>query len=105
MLRIAGRAGIGEGDLAYDRPTRPGELGALEPLKEDLRDEVSTDGGGNMEVELAGVEGVKGCWPEDNMISSLSLTASLVEDSASLAAVDSRRKCLERDCELGVRLC
>lgn len=60
---MAGRGGIGDGD----RPKWPwlegaGEAAALEPLKDERRDEgLSTCGGGNMVGVLAiEVEGVRG---------------------------------------------
>jgi len=90
--RMAGRAGIGEGERA-GRVWTAGEPGGLE--NEDLRDDTSSGGGGiGMDGMVAGVEGVIGCWLGGSGISSFMI--SLVLDSASLAAVDSRRKCLIR---------
>jgi hypothetical protein len=97
---MAGRAGIGEGERA-GRVWTAGDPGGLET--EDLRDDTSNGGGGiGMDGVVAGVEGVIGCWFGGSGISSL--TTSLVLDSASLAAVDSRRKCLVRRFR-GVWLC
>lgn len=90
--RMAGRAGIGEGERA-GRVSTAGDPGGLE--NEDLRDDASNGGGGmGMDGVVAGVEGVMGCWFGGSGISSFMI--SLVLDSASLAAVDSRRKCLVR---------
>lgn len=90
--RMAGRAGIGEGERAR-RVWTAGDPGGLE--NEDLRDDASTGGGGiGIDGGFAGVEGVIGCWFCDNGNSSFVI--SLVLDSASLAAVDSRLKCLVR---------
>jgi len=48
---MAGRGGIGEGDLPY-RPWCAGEPGALDPLKEDrLEEGLSISGGGNIDVD------------------------------------------------------
>jgi hypothetical protein len=72
----------------------------LDPLKEDLLEEFSTGGGGNIEVEgvLAVVDGVIGCWLPTGRSSSLATSlVVVVTDSASLATVDSRRKCRWRD--------
>lgn len=57
--RIAGKAGMGEGDRPY-REWFAGELGAFDPLKEDLRDEgLSMMGGGNIVVDgVLGTEAV-----------------------------------------------
>ena len=89
---MAGRAGIGEGERA-GRVRTAGDPGGLE--NEDLRDEASTGGGGiGIAGVVAGVEGVIGCWLGGSGMSSFII--SLVLDSASLAAVDSRRKCLVR---------
>ena len=90
--RMAGRAGIGEGERA-GRVRTAGDPGGLE--NEDLRDEASIGGGGiGIDGMVAGVEGVIGCWFGGSGMSSF--ITSLVLDSASLAAVDSRRKCLVR---------
>jgi len=89
---MAGRAGIGEGERA-GRVWTAGDPGGLE--NEDLRDDASNDGGGiGIDGVVAGVEGVIGCWFGGGGTSSFMI--SLVLDSASLAAVDSRRKCLVR---------
>ena len=89
---MAGRAGIGEGERA-GRVRTAGEPGGLE--NEDLRDDASNGGGGiGINGVVAGVEGVIGCWFGGSGTSSFII--SLVLDSASLAAVDSRRKCLVR---------
>jgi hypothetical protein len=111
-VRIAGNAGIGEGERPY-RLNWDGELGALEPLKDDrLEEGLSMGGGGNMDdgVLATDVTGVNGAamllalGPEpEAKASSLSLWCSLTlvtMDSVSLA-VDSLRKGLGR---LGVRL-
>jgi hypothetical protein len=114
-VRMAGRAGIGEGDRPY-LLYWDGELGALEPLKDDrLEEGLSRGGGGNIDVdgvlatEVAGVNGaamllllVPGA---EDKTSSLSLCCSLTPvttDSDSLV-VDSWRKGLGR-LVLGVRL-
>ena len=96
-MRIAGSAGIGEGDRPY-LPNVDGEPGAFEPLKDDLlEDGLSIGGGGNIEVdgvlatEVAGVKGVVSLFdPEVEGRSSFSRGISLATDSASLT-VDSRR--------------
>ena len=47
-MRIAGKAGIGEGDRAY-RAWVDGELAAFDPLNDDrLEWDLSKGGGGNM---------------------------------------------------------
>ena len=57
--RMAGRAGIGEGERA-GRVRTAGDPGGLE--NEDLRDETSNGGGGmGIDGVVAGVEGVIGC--------------------------------------------
>lgn len=59
---MAGNAGIGDGERPY-RAKFAGELGALEPLKDDRLDEdcLSIGGGGNIDDELATeVAGVSG---------------------------------------------
>ena len=53
---------MGEGERPY-LVNVDGELGALDPLKDDLREEGSMGGGGNMEegvlnTDIAGVSGV-----------------------------------------------
>jgi hypothetical protein len=89
---MAGRAGIGDGERA-GRVGMAGDPGGLE--NEDLRDSASNGGGGiGINGVDAGVEGVIGCWFGSSGMSSFII--SLVLDSASLAAVDSRRKCLVR---------
>lgn len=76
-LRIAGSGGIGEGERPY-RPKLEGELGALDPLKEErLDDGLSIGGGGNMDsegvlaTEVAGVSGAVSL-PYEPTLSSLS---------------------------------
>lgn len=97
---MAGRAGIGEGERV-GRVRMAGEPGGLE--NEDLRDDASTGGGGmGINGVLTGVEGVIGCGIGSSGASSFIISLAL--DSASLAAVDSRRKCLVR-CLRGVWLC
>ena len=105
---MAGRGGIGEGDLAYRLPLAKveGEAGALE-LKDDLRDEDSIGGGGNMNagVLLTDVAGVNGPlslpWLDADGWGSSDVSNA---DSMSLA-VDGRRNILGRPdpCALGVR--
>lgn len=102
---MAGSAGIGEGD----RPKRPkceGELGALEPLKEDRLDEdFSMGGGGNIDAdgvlatEVAGVRGAAVLllcrWLPDG-ISSASRSLTVVPTDSVSLAVDSLRNILGR---------
>jgi hypothetical protein len=56
-MRMAGRAGIGDGDRAY-RVYVAGELGAFEPLNDDRRDEERSIGGGG-NIPNAGVLGTE----------------------------------------------
>ncbi len=106
---MAGRAGMGLGDLNRLKFEGAGEEGAFEPLKEDLREEgcgmLFSDGpgGGNMEgVELTEVAGVSGAasFAEITGVAVVDQSAgpslSSSADSTSLVAVavlSRRRKC------------
>lgn len=92
-IRMAGRAGIGEGDRPY-LVKLAGEPGALDPLNEDRLDDVLSIGGGNMEVDgvlatdAVGVSSAPPCWLPDPEATASSLRRSLtlvITDSVSLA--------------------
>lgn len=101
--RIAGRAGIGDGERPYLLKVE-GELGAFDPLNDERREEgLSMGGGGNIDADgvlATDVAGVNGASPTSSFKS--------IADSASLA-VDSLRNILGRlelwPWALGVRLC
>ena len=106
-LLIAGRGGIGEGERPY-LVNVEGDPGALE-LNEDLRDEASIGGGGNMNagVLLTDVAGVKGAAsllaPEAELCDS-SGSAAKTEESKSLVVEDLRNiRGRVVPCVLGVR--
>lgn len=103
-VRMAGKAGIGEGDRAYRLlMLNAGEDGALDPEKDDRLEDgcfsLSTGGGGNMEEDAAAAEekegvdatdvaGVNGPAVEKRAHSSFSFEGrSITTDSASLAAL------------------
>lgn len=71
-MRIAGSAGIGDGERAY-RVYVAGDPGAFELLNDErLDDGLSTGGGGNMDVDgVLGTDGVgvrsAGAWDEDGV--------------------------------------
>lgn len=108
-IRIAGSAGIGDGDLPY-LAYEAGEAAAFEPLKEDLLEEglSNDDGGGNMDDGVLGTDAdavgvINGFVYEDELSSLVSSPALVNIDSASLV-VDSRRAGRGRLCELAVRV-
>ena len=106
-IRIAGKAGIGDGDLPY-LACDAGDAAAFDPLNEDLLDEglSNEDGGGNMDDGVLGTDAVgviRGFACEDELSSLVSSLALVRMDSASLA-VDSRRAGRGRLCELAVRV-
>lgn len=106
---------MGDGDRPY-RLNVDGELGAFEPLNDDLLDEgLSIDGGGNIDAEdplatdVAGVSGAVSFPYEDGPAnSSFWLGYSLATESASLV-MDWLRNIRGRlvlwPWALGVRLC
>jgi hypothetical protein len=93
---------MGDGDRPY-RLKVDGELGAFDPLNEDLlEDGLSIDGGGNIDADealatdAAGVSGAVSLPYEDGPAnSSFWLGYSLATDSASLV-IDSLRNILGR---------
>jgi hypothetical protein len=76
-LRIAGSGGMGDGERPY-RTNVDGEPGALEPLKDERRDDgLSMGGGGNiadeeLATDVAGVKGVISLPCADTDVSSFS---------------------------------